>query len=32
MQILLIRKVTGKPVDMTMRTMWAWAGLHTSED
>ena len=32
MQILLNRKVTGKPVEMTMRTMWAWAGLHTSED
>ena len=31
MQILLNRKVTGKPVEMTMRTMCAWAGLHTSD-
>ena len=27
----MIRKVTGKPVEMTIRTMCAWAGLHTSE-
>ena len=29
--ILMIRKVTGKPVEMTIRTMCAWAGLHTSD-
>ena len=29
--ILMIRKVTGKPVEMTMRTMCAWAGLHTND-
>ena len=28
---LMIRKVTGKPVEMTVRTMCAWAGLHTSD-
>ena len=27
----MIRKVTGKPVEMTMRTMCAWAGLQTSD-
>ena len=27
----LYSKVTGKPVEMTMRTMCAWAGLHTSD-